>query len=81
MVLISVPFNCKAVIAFTLATARVAEVPLSVKLKSVLGDPAESLIVKVPSALAAPKVKVGVVLDKIMGSAEEKVLVFEKELA
>ena len=80
VVLILVPFNRNAVVALMLATARVAVVPLSVSVKSVFGETAESLIVKTPAALAAPNVTIGFVLENVRGEALERVTVPEASI-
>ncbi len=69
------PLSCSVVSAFMVSTAKVATVPLSVKVSKVFGAPAESFMVKTPAALAAPKVTIGLVLEKINGEAADKVTV------
>ena len=63
------------------ATVSVPPVPLSASERRGLGVPAESLIVQVPAASAAPRVILGVVLERINGLAFEKVFVALKVLA
>ena len=75
VVLIFAPPTCNCERAFKISTDSVAVVPLSTSVRRVFGEPAESLIVKVPAASAAPNVITGFVLDKIIGEAFEKVFV------
>ncbi len=63
-----------------LATVSVASVPLSTNVKRVLGEPLESLMVKVPSLLDAPRVTTGVVFERTMGAAPESVTVLFAEI-
>ena len=67
--------------ALIVETVRVAPVPLSTNVKSVLGDPAESLIVSVPFAFEAPRVTTGLVFESIIGEADEKIFVFVNAFA
>ena len=60
---------------------RVADVPLSTKLNNVFGEPAESFMVSVPFAFAAPRVTTGEMFERIMGAADENVLVFVNAFA
>ena len=73
--LIFVPPRSSAVVALILATASVALVPLSVKVRRVCGEPAESLIVRVPFASPAPSVTKGVVFENVNGEEPESVTV------
>jgi hypothetical protein len=75
-VFILVPFNWNWDSALTIFVVRVATVPLSTNVSKVFGDPAESLIVSVPAASEAPKVKTGLVSERIIGLALLKVFVF-----
>ncbi len=56
-------------------TERFPAEPASTKVKSVLGEPLESLMVSVPFAFDAPSVTTGVVLDNTNGEAPDKVTV------
>ncbi len=49
--------------------------PLSTSVKSVLGEPLESLMVSVPFAFDAPSVTTGVVADNVSGEAPDSVTV------
>jgi hypothetical protein len=80
VVLILVLFNKKPVVALTVPVKeRLPAVPLSVREKRVLLSP--SLIVKVPLLPAVARVIDGVLLLKINGELELKVLVLVKVLA
>ncbi len=68
-------------LAFTTFVVRVAVVPLSTNVSKVLGEPFESLMVKVAFAFDAPSVTTGTELEKTRGAAFENVFTFEKELA
>ena len=73
VVLMLVPLSKKAVDAFIFAAVRVALVPLSTSVKSVLGIPLESLIVSVPAEFAAPRVTTGLVFESAKGDAADNV--------
>ena len=64
-----------------ISTDNVALVPLSTSERSVFGEPAESLMVRVPFVLEAPSVTTGEMFERIMGEADEKVLVFVNAFA
>lgn len=55
-------------------TANVPVVPLSVKVRSVFGVAALSLIVRTPAASVAPNVITGLVLDKVIGAVPERIV-------
>ena len=79
--LILVPFNWNAEIAFMISVVSVALVPLSTSESRVFGEPAESFMVSVPFAFAAPNVTTGFVFERIIGAADENVLVFVNAFA
>lgn len=58
-----------------MSVVRVADVPLSTNVKSVFGEPEESLMVRVPFALEAPSVTTGEVFESIIGETDENVFV------
>src|SRR5437899_1134097 len=72
-----VPFNKKPVVALILATARVAEDPLSVRVSKVFGVPSASWIVSVPLLPAVAREIVGVLLVRASGRLFESVAVPE----
>ena len=72
VVLISAPPTWRAVLPLIVATDNVPEDPLSVKVRSVFGDPSASLTVRVPLFPAVERVTVGVVLDRVSGEAPLK---------
>lgn len=80
VVFMLVPFNKNAVVALMFATARVPVVPLSVRVKSVFGEPLESLIVRTPAAFPAPNVTIGFVLENVRGEALDRVTVPEASI-
>jgi hypothetical protein len=59
-VLISVPLSWKAEVALIVATAKAPFVPLSVKVRSVLGVASASLIVRTPLVPVVASVILGV---------------------
>ena len=67
----SLPLYCKALVALILATAKVALLPLSVKVNKVFGDPSASLIVNTPFVPAVAKVTTGVPLESVNGLAPD----------
>ncbi len=72
-----VPLSKNPVVAFTFATAKVPEAPLSVNVKRVFGVASESWIVKTPLLPAVAKVIAGVLFDNTIGSAPENVAIPE----
>lgn len=70
-VLILVPFNWKPLVALTIPVAKVALVPLSVKVSSVFGVLSASLMVKTPLVPAVASVRTGAALERVSGDAPE----------
>ncbi len=62
-------------------TAKLPVVPLSVRVRRVLGETSASLIVKTPLVPAVARVKTGLPFDNVIGVADENVLEFEKIFA
>ncbi len=67
------PPSSSAPVALIFPEVRVAAVPLSVKVKRVLGDPSASLIVKTPSTPVVARVRVGAAFERVIGAAPERV--------
>ncbi len=73
--MIFVPLSWNPDNALIVSVESVATVPLSTNVKSVFGDPAESLIVNVPLAFVAPIVIEGALSESMIGLAFENVFV------
>ncbi len=78
--LILVPLSWNAEVTLTIPVKSVPVVPVSVNVKSVLGDPSASLIVKTPLLPAVASVIDGVLSDKVIGLVFEKILFSENVL-
>ena len=66
--MISTPPSCRPFVALIVETARVASVPLSVKVRSVLGDASASFTVNTPFTPVVAKVRLGVAWERVRGA-------------
>lgn len=72
-VMLPVEVNAPMLVAAIVLTVSVAVVPLSCTESNVCGDPALSLMVKVPFESADPMVKIGLVAESVSGEVLESV--------